>query len=85
VNVDTQRTLDNGGYKEIETEVHHLYRSFWRPEGGFIRFADAGKDHNIHTPENLRIAEQLFMRLESPVVQPVQLGCHQQNGINKPA
>jgi hypothetical protein len=49
--------------------VHHLYRAFWRQEGGFIRFADAGKDHNIHPLENLRIAEQLFLRLDSPGVQ----------------
>jgi uroporphyrinogen-III decarboxylase len=68
VNVDTQRTLDDGGYTEIETEVHHLYRTFWRPEGGFIRFADAGKDHNIHPSENLCYAEQLFLRMERPVV-----------------
>ena len=60
VNVDTQRTLINGTPEEIEQEIHHIFRTFDLPQGGFIVFADAGKDHNIVPPENLRLVEDLF-------------------------
>ena len=60
VNVDTQRTLDSGGPKEVEAEIRHIFQVFSRPEGGFILFADAGKDHCIHPPANLLLAEELF-------------------------
>jgi len=60
VNVDTQRTLNGGGPKEIEAEIRHIFRIFNRPDGGFIVFADAGKDHNIHPPANLLLVEELF-------------------------
>jgi uroporphyrinogen decarboxylase len=60
VNVDTQRTLVNGTPQEIEQEILHIFDTFNRPEGGWIIFADAGKDHNIHPPENLRLVEDLF-------------------------
>jgi uroporphyrinogen-III decarboxylase len=60
VNVDTQRTLINGTPGEIQQEVQHIFHTFDLPQGGFIVFADAGKDHNIVPPENLRLVEQLF-------------------------
>jgi uroporphyrinogen-III decarboxylase len=60
VNVDTQRTLNSGGPKEIEAEIRHIFRAFNRPEGGFIVFADAGKDHYIHPQVNLLLVEELF-------------------------
>jgi uroporphyrinogen-III decarboxylase len=60
VNVDTQRTLINGTPEEIRQEVKHIFGTFNLPQGGLILFADAGKDHNIVPPENLRLVEQLF-------------------------
>jgi len=60
VNVDTQRTLVNGTPQEIEREVRQIFDAFNRPEGGWIIFADAGKDHNILPAENLRLVEDLF-------------------------
>ncbi len=62
VNVDTQRTLDGAGPGEIEAEIERIFRAFNRPEGGFISFADAGKDHGIHPPANLLLAEELFAK-----------------------
>jgi uroporphyrinogen decarboxylase len=62
VNVDSQRTLINGSPEEIEQEIRHIFRTFDLPQGGFIAFADAGKDHNIVPPENLRLVENLFQR-----------------------
>ncbi len=60
VNVDTQRTLINGSAEEIEQEIQHIFRTFDLPQGGFIVFADAGKDHNIVPPKNLHLVEDLF-------------------------
>ena len=60
VNVDTQRTLINGTPEQIRQEIQHIFRTFDLPQGGVIIFADAGKDHNIVPPENLRLVEQLF-------------------------
>lgn len=60
VNVDTQRTLVTGTPEEIRQEVRHIFQTFDLPQGGFIAFADAGKDHNIHKPENLCLVEELY-------------------------
>jgi uroporphyrinogen decarboxylase len=60
VNVDTQRTLVSGSPEEIRQEVRHIFQTFDLPQGGFIAFADAGKDHNIHSPESLRLIEELY-------------------------
>jgi uroporphyrinogen-III decarboxylase len=62
VNVDTQRTLDSENPGDVEAEIHHIFQTFNRPEGGFILFADAGKDHNFHPGENLRLAEECFQK-----------------------
>jgi len=62
VNVDTQRTLISGTPEEIEGEIQHIFHTFDLPQGGFIVFADAGKDHNIVPPENLHLVEELFQR-----------------------
>ena len=62
VNVDSQRTLINGTAQQIEQEIQHIFRTFDLPEGGFIVFADAGKDHNIVPFDNLRLVEDLMQR-----------------------
>lgn len=61
VNVDTQRTLVSGTPTQIEDEIDHIFRTFDHPEGGFIVFADAGKDHNIHSTENLQLIEKILI------------------------
>lgn len=61
VNVDSQRTLISGTPEQIAAEVRLIFKTFDLPQGGFIAFADAGKDHNIVPPENLRLVEQLFI------------------------
>jgi hypothetical protein len=47
VNVDSQRTLTSGTPQQIEQEVRHIFQTFGNLGGGFIIFADAGKDHYI--------------------------------------
>lgn len=66
VNVDTQRTLDSVRPDEIAAEIKRIFEAFNRPEGGFIIFADAGKDHSIHPPANLRLVEELFEKGVTP-------------------
>ncbi len=61
VNVDTQRTLVTGTAQEIAEEIDHIFAVFGRLPGGWIVFTDAGKDHNIHPVENLRLIEKLFV------------------------
>jgi uroporphyrinogen-III decarboxylase len=61
VNVDTQRTLVSGTPAQIEEEIEHIFRTFDHQEGGFIVFADAGKDHNIHPTENLQLVEKILI------------------------
>jgi len=61
VNVDSQRTLVSGTPQQIAQEIDHIFQTFGSLGGGFIVFADAGKDHNIHSAENLLLIEQLFI------------------------
>jgi uroporphyrinogen decarboxylase len=63
VNVDSQRTLTSGTPQQIEQEVRHIFQTFGNLGGGFIVFADAGKDHYIHPSENLRLIEDLCVSL----------------------
>ena len=63
VNVDSQRTLTSGTPEEIEREVRHIFQTFGKLGGGFIVFADAGKDHYIHPAENLRLIEELCVSM----------------------
>ncbi|MCC6958098.1 MAG: hypothetical protein IT316_14955 [Anaerolineales bacterium] len=63
INVDSQRTLTSGTPAQIEQEVRHIFRTFSKLNGGFIVFADAGKDHNIHPPENLKLIEDMCVSL----------------------
>jgi uroporphyrinogen-III decarboxylase len=63
VNVDSQRTLTSGTPQQIEQEVRHIFRTFGNLGGGFIVFADAGKDHYIHPSENLRLIEELCVSI----------------------
>ena len=63
VNVDSQRTLTAGTPAEIEQEIRHIFQTFGSLGGGFIVFADAGKDHHIHPSENLRLIEDLCVSM----------------------
>jgi uroporphyrinogen-III decarboxylase len=63
VNVDSQRTLTLGAPAQIEQEIRHIFHTFGSLGGGFIVFADAGKDHYIHPSENLRLIEDLCVSL----------------------
>jgi uroporphyrinogen decarboxylase len=63
VNVDSQRTLTSGTPGQIEQEVRHIFQTFGSLGGGFIVFADAGKDHHIHPAENLRLIEELCVSM----------------------
>jgi len=62
LNVDSQRTLPDGTPEEITCEVEHIFRVFDSPKGGFIPFADVGKDHYVRPSENLALVEMLFER-----------------------
>ena len=63
VNVDSQRTLTSGTPAQIEQEVRHIFQTFGNLGGGFIIFADAGKDHYIHPSENLSLIEEMCVHL----------------------
>jgi uroporphyrinogen-III decarboxylase len=63
VNVDSQRTLTSGTAIQIEQEVRHIFKTFGSLGGGFIIFADAGKDHSIHPSENLSLIENLCVSM----------------------
>jgi hypothetical protein len=63
VNVDSQRTLTSGTPQQIKQEIQHIFQTFGNLGGGFIVFADAGKDHYIHPPENLHLIEELCVSM----------------------